>query len=97
MTREALQFYLKKLTPDGVLAFNIGNIYLYFTPTLGLQARDAWVVMARQRSDLGAVSRDARWQPPPAKGRSKIWTDDYSSLLALMREELGLRPRRKIV
>ena len=45
LTREALQILSgKKLTPDGVLAFNIGNIYLYFTPTLGLQARDAGLI-----------------------------------------------------
>jgi hypothetical protein len=43
-----------------------------------------WVVMARDREDLGAVAADARWgriDEPPAH----VWTDDYSNLLALFR------------
>lgn len=110
LTREALQLYLNKLAPDGVLAFHITNLYLDLAPTLGLQARDAglvslvrddtavspaemdsgkspsrWLVMARQRSDLRGIARDPRWQPPPVKRGSKIWTDDYSNLLGIIK------------
>ncbi len=44
LTREALQLYLKKLAPSGVLAFHISNLYLDLAPTLGTQARDAGLV-----------------------------------------------------
>jgi spermidine synthase len=110
LTREALQLYMKKLTPDGVLAFHISNKYLDLAPTLGNQARDAglvsllrddiavsqaeidagkfpsnWLVMARRESGLRGLDRDARWQPVPMKRGARIWTDDYSNLLGIIR------------
>lgn len=43
-----------------------------------------WVLMARDTEDFGAIATDSRWgtiQDPPAR----VWTDDYSNLLALFR------------
>jgi len=42
-TREALQLYLAKLTPRGVLVFHISNRYFDLEPVLGNLARDAGV------------------------------------------------------
>jgi hypothetical protein len=39
LTREALQLYLKKLTPDGILAFHISSKYLDLEPVLASLAR----------------------------------------------------------
>ncbi len=110
LTREALQLYLKKLAPGGVLAFHITNLYLDLAPTLGIQARDAglvalvrddtavspaeidngkfpskWLVMAWKESDLGGVARDGRWRPAPANRATRVWTDDYSNLLGMIK------------
>jgi spermidine synthase len=110
LTREALQLYLKKLAPGGVLAFHISNHYLDLAPTLGTQARDAglvsrvrddtvvtlaeidggkfpskWLVMARGEIDLGGLSGDARWEPAQEKQGTRVWTDDYSNLLGLIK------------
>jgi spermidine synthase len=41
LTREALQLYMAKLAPDGVLAFHISNQHLDLEPVLGNLARDA--------------------------------------------------------
>jgi spermidine synthase len=41
LTREALQLYVAKLAPDGVLAFHISNQHLDLEPVLGNLARDA--------------------------------------------------------
>ena len=44
MTREALALYLRKLTPGGIIAFHISNLYLELSPTLGALAADAGLV-----------------------------------------------------
>jgi hypothetical protein len=41
LTREALDLYRRRLTPDGILAFNISNRYLDLETVLGDQARYA--------------------------------------------------------
>ena len=43
-----------------------------------------WVVLARAREDLGALGADSRWGriDEPA---ARVWTDDYTNLLALFR------------
>lgn len=40
VTREAVELYLSKLTPDGVLAFHVSNRYFDLTPQLAQQAGD---------------------------------------------------------
>lgn len=42
-----------------------------------------WVIMARSRTDLGALATDTRWvQVQPG---AKVWTDDYSNLLSIIK------------
>jgi SAM-dependent methyltransferase len=41
LTREALNLYRRRLTPDGILAFNISNRYIDLETVLGDQARNA--------------------------------------------------------
>ena len=43
-----------------------------------------WVVMARQRQDLGDLVLDRRWQPSTSAG-IPVWTDDYSDIFSLFR------------
>jgi spermidine synthase len=44
-----------------------------------------WLVMARSERDLGGLARDARWRPAPMKRGTRVWTDDYSNLLGMIR------------
>ncbi len=44
-----------------------------------------WVVMARSTADMGGLAKDPRWVPPPVNPRQRVWTDDYSNLLAVIR------------
>jgi len=41
MTREALALYLRKLTPRGLIAYHVSNLYFNLAPTLGNLAQDA--------------------------------------------------------
>jgi hypothetical protein len=62
LTREALQVYLQRLEPDGVLMFNITNRHLNLEPILGALARDA---------GLTALVGDDRQIDPADAARAK--------------------------
>jgi len=67
LTREALQLYLEKLDPGGVIAFNITNSYLNLTPLIADLAEDAGLVVRVQHdvfADPAAISlgkATSRW------------------------------------
>ena len=44
-----------------------------------------WIVMARAKKDLGALGSDARWTPLGSDPASRVWSDDYSSILAVFK------------
>jgi hypothetical protein len=44
-----------------------------------------WAVMARRPSDLGALAADPRWVSVSVWPDAKLWTDDYSSILGIVR------------
>ncbi len=107
LTQEALDLYLSKLAPGGMLAFHISNRHLDLHPLLanvaktrnlicvGFDDRDenlsigkeasTWVVMARSREDLGLLAAKDHWQVVPENTRVKVWRDDYSNLLQVLR------------
>ncbi len=110
LTREAVQLYLRKLAPKGVLVFHISNRYLDLEPILGSLAREAgvyclvrsdlaisqteidlgkassrYLIMMRNKTDLRSISSDERWKPPRTGDNAGIWTDDYSSILRILR------------
>ena len=45
----------------------------------------SWAVIARRADDLAAVPGDRRWREPRLKATSPLWTDDYSSLVSVLR------------
>lgn len=107
LTQEALDLYLAKLAPGGLLAFQISNRHLDLHPLLANLAKSrnlvclgfddreeniglgkeasTWVVMARTREDLGLLGSKSNWQIVPENARVKVWRDDYSNLLQVLR------------
>lgn len=109
MTREALQIYLRKLRPHGIVAFHISNRFLDLRPVLVELARDArvagatvdrdvtneqkarlyygsrWVALARNASTLAPLEREAEWEVLSPSAPVRLWTDDYSDVLAVMK------------
>jgi len=110
LTREALQLYLARLNPHGVMAFHASSRFVALRRELLALASDAglahlrlldtrkddrkeswtgwtpseWVLMARNVADFGAIADDDRWGTIPDEP-ARVWTDDYSNLLALFR------------
>ena len=94
LTRQAIDVYAHKLSPNGVMAFQISNPHLDLGPVLGNVAaanrlscyrQGGWVAMARKPADLGRVVRDKRWQLCPSDADARAWTDDYSNVTAALR------------
>lgn len=44
-----------------------------------------WVVMARTAADLGVLAADPRWQPLQGRPGAAVWTDDFSSVVSVLR------------
>jgi SAM-dependent methyltransferase len=44
-----------------------------------------WAILAAEASDLGELVEDVRWQPLKHKAGSRLWTDDYSSVVSVLR------------
>ena len=44
-----------------------------------------WAVVAEFDAAFGPLARDPRWLPPAVPADTPMWTDDYSSLIGVMR------------
>jgi hypothetical protein len=44
-----------------------------------------WVVLARREEDLGALRDDRRWHALPPRPDRRLWTDDFSNILEVIR------------
>jgi spermidine synthase len=44
-----------------------------------------WMVIARNRADLGALVNDPRWKAPAVAPTTPLWTDDFSNILSVLR------------
>jgi hypothetical protein len=64
LTREALQLYLERLLPNGVIAFHITNDYLDLEPVLAALAQDAGLVGFIYRDTRLAVEDEKRGKAP---------------------------------
>jgi len=110
LTREALQLYLEKLKPDGVMVFHVSNRYLNLIPLLASLAKDAgmvgmskldavrsvdsanagrlsaeYAVMAHSDNQLAPLRAMDHWQPFRIDRKAKLWTDQRTSILSLLR------------
>ena len=92
LTAEAFRLYLERLKPDGVLALHLTNRYLNLAPEAlalavqaGMQAR---VVTNPPDPDEDVyestwlIARPGGLTPAPV---ARVWTDDYSNLLSVMK------------
>jgi hypothetical protein len=44
-----------------------------------------WMVMARNRADFGSLTSDPRWVVPVVPPSTRLWTDDFSNILSVIR------------
>ena len=112
LTREALDLYLSRLEPSGVLAFHISNRHLALGPILGSLIADRalvglaqmhvvtqpdaagrssseWLLATRRRDRWGPLSSDPRWAPTVATSGGRVWTDQYSDVVSVLKSPLS--------
>jgi SAM-dependent methyltransferase len=108
LSREAVQLYVSKLKPEGILLFNVSNRYLRVNKLVEALLKDAnlsaftrfdeagvfrsegksnssYVVAARHPEHLATIPEDASWLTAVFEPEFRLWTDDYSNLLSLIR------------
>ncbi len=78
LTRQAMQIYLSKLAPHGLMIFNISNRHLNIAPVLGNLSKDAGLVCLHQ--DQGEISA-----VEAARGK----TASHFAVVARNRADLG--------
>lgn len=81
---------LGNLARDAKLTAYIGNdSFLTQAQIDSGKLPSIWVVMAHQTGDLSPLlasnTATFRWQPPPDRPNARLWTDDYSNLLGIMK------------
>ena len=47
-----------------------------------------WMILARDRADLGGLIGDPRWKPPVIPPSTPLWTDDFSNILSVLNDQL---------
>lgn len=94
ITREALTVYSSRLSPRGLLFYNINTKYYDLIPQLGAQAaaqgwqmwqaQASWVVLADSRVDLSWLAA-LGWSQRGNSDTPDIWTDEKANLLGAIR------------
>ena len=101
LTREALAIYLRKLGPDGLLVFNVTNHFVDLHSVLAnLAANAGLLAYERDDLDAGrangrapsrwiVLTRTARrlpgWHRLAPDRSQRLWTDQYSNVLSVLR------------
>ncbi|HEY9705179.1 MAG TPA: fused MFS/spermidine synthase, partial [Allocoleopsis sp.] len=50
-----------------------------------------WVILTNKKENLGELVKDEKWQTIPDNVKTKLWTDDYSNILNVIKfKELKL-------
>jgi hypothetical protein len=74
------------------LARDAGMVSLYqddrvISPDEAASGKNAsqWMILAPEQADFGALLEDSRWQALDIPSDTAIWTDDFSSVLSVLR------------
>ena len=89
LTHEAMQLYVSRLAPDGVLAFHISNRHLRLADVVGRLAAASGLV-AREWRD---VRRDKSWAADKTPSHWVVMARTMDDLGALARDPAWTSPR----
>ncbi|HRI44620.1 MAG TPA: fused MFS/spermidine synthase [Fimbriimonadaceae bacterium] len=49
------------------------------------KASSTWTLMSREAADVMTIAGDQRWEPTATRDDVRVWTDDYSSVLTVLK------------
>ena len=106
LTREAVELYVRKLRPGGLIAFHLSNRHLELAPVVaraadalglaaverndraegadGARTASEWLVVARSAERLEPLLERRGWGVPTVPA-GRVWTDDYSNVLSVVK------------
>jgi len=97
LTRDAMRIYADRLKSDGLLVIHISNRIFDLEPVLaaaaddlgweariGRSSRSWWVALSPAADRISSLPTNATWQPIATEDPVR-WTDDYSSVLDVLR------------
>ncbi len=70
---------------DAGLVGRISFVALTKAQQADFKAAADWVVLVEREADLGALAGDGRWRPLAKADGRRLWTDDYSNLLGVLK------------
>jgi hypothetical protein len=106
LTKEAMSLYVRRVQPQGVVAFHVSNNFLDLSPVVRQLARSVgypclvvknhanleedtlaseWVLVTRNTSILENDSLKLRLVPPSNRSDLQTWTDNFNSLLPILK------------
>jgi hypothetical protein len=101
LTVEALDVYLSKLAPEGILLINLTNANLTLKPLVAALAhardltmlerlpesrrRSEWVVLTFNPAAVTALTDHGLWRPYTGRVLRRPWRDGYTPILSLLR------------
>jgi hypothetical protein len=81
-----LEPVLSALAEDAGLVATIRNDFTVTTDEKAAgKSTSRWIVLVRLPEDLGPLARDSRWGPLQPRAGLAPWTDDYSSVVSVLR------------
>ena len=69
----------------GLVAVTRLDEYVTAAETRAGKTPSHWVVLARRRADLGGLGKDSRWRELAPQPDKTLWTDDFSSIMQVVR------------
>ncbi|AHG87882.1 hypothetical protein J421_0345 [Gemmatirosa kalamazoonensis] len=76
---------LAELALDARLAGSYGNDVSGEGRRHPMISASTWVVLSRHAAALGALTRTRGWAPLPPTGRVRLWTDDFTDVLSVVK------------
>ena len=83
--RQLVDRVLGNLVTDAGLVARVRRAQPTAEEVVEAKSPSMWAVVARSEADLGEVVDDVRWQTLSGNAGARVWTDDYSNILSVIR------------
>ncbi len=74
-----------RLAEDAKLTCRVRELHVTDAQLAQHVASSTWAALANRPEDLGALMNAPEWAPPKTRAGLRVWTDDYASLLSVLK------------
>jgi spermidine synthase len=76
---------LTELARDARIAGAVGNDVSGLGRGSSMYSSSSWVVLGRRAADVAPMAKAAGWQPLPPRADVRVWTDDYTDVVDVVK------------